>query len=56
MRMKEKGEELSAEELSTILEKHRRERNGLIPVLLEIQKEFGYLPKEAMKRVAFFWG
>jgi len=46
----------STEELSTILEKHRSERNGLIPILLEIQKEFGYLPKEAMKRVAHFLG
>ncbi len=54
--MKEKGGELSTEELSTILEKHRSERNGLIPILLEIQKEFGYLPKEAMKRVAHFLG
>ncbi len=54
--MKEKGEEFSTEELSTILEKHRGERNGLIPILLEIQKEFGYLPKEGMKRVADFLG
>jgi NADH-quinone oxidoreductase subunit E len=52
--MKEKGEELS--ELSTILEKHRSERNGLISILLEIQKEFGYLPKDAMKRAAEFLG
>ncbi|NWG03628.1 MAG: NADH-quinone oxidoreductase subunit NuoE [Syntrophaceae bacterium] len=40
------------EQLSHILERHRGERNGLIPVLLEIQKEFGYLPKEAMLKVA----
>lgn len=45
--MKEKEEELSA-----ILEKHRSEKNGLIPILLDIQKELGYLPKESMKRVA----
>jgi NADH-quinone oxidoreductase subunit E len=54
--MKEKGEEILAEKLSTILEKHRNESNGLIPILLEIQKEFGYLPKEAMKKVAQFLG
>jgi NADH-quinone oxidoreductase subunit E len=54
--MKEKEKELSTEELSTILEKQRREKNGLIPILLEIQKEFGYLPKEAMKRTAEFLG
>ncbi len=44
------------EELSSILERHRGERNGLISILLEIQKEFGYLPKEGMKRVAQFLG
>jgi NADH:ubiquinone oxidoreductase subunit E len=44
------------EEFSNILEKHRGEHNGLIPLLLEVQKEFGYLPKEAMLRVAEFWG
>jgi len=50
--MKEKGEE----ELSLILERHRGEHKGLIPILLEVQKEFGYLPREAMKRVAEFLG
>ncbi len=40
------------EQLSKILERHQGERNGLIPILLEIQKEFGYLPKETMKKVA----
>jgi len=40
------------EQLSSILEKHRGERNGLIPILLELQNEFGYLPKEAMLEVA----
>jgi NADH-quinone oxidoreductase subunit E len=54
--MKERGEELSTEEISTILEKKIREKNGLIPILLEIQKEFGYLPKEVMKRVASILG
>jgi NADH-quinone oxidoreductase subunit E len=50
--MKEKGEE----ELSLILERHRGECKGLIPILLEVQKELGYLPKEAMKKVAEFLG
>ncbi len=44
------------EQLSNILEKHRGERNGLIPILLEVQKEFGYLPKETMLAVARFLG
>jgi NADH-quinone oxidoreductase subunit E len=50
--MNEKGEERSTEELQTILEKYKNDGKGLIPILLEIQKEFGYLPKEAMKKVA----
>jgi NADH-quinone oxidoreductase subunit E len=54
--MTEKGEELSTEELSRILERHKNKRNGLISILLEIQKEFGYLPKETMRRVAEFLG
>ena len=54
--MTEKGEELSTEELSRILERHKNKRNGLISILLEIQKEFGYLSKETMKRVAEFLG
>jgi len=50
--MTEKGEE----QFTHIFKKHRGERNGLIPVLLEIQKELGYLPKEAMRKVAEFLG
>jgi NADH-quinone oxidoreductase subunit E len=44
------------EQLSRILERHGGEQKGLIPILLEIQEEFGYLPKEAMLRVAEFGG
>jgi NADH-quinone oxidoreductase subunit E len=44
------------EQLSHILERHQGERNGLIPILLEIQKDFGYLPKEALPKVAKFLG
>src|SRR5512135_3587584 len=44
------------EQLSLILEKHRGERNGLVPILLDVQKEFGYLPREAMLGVARFLG
>jgi NADH-quinone oxidoreductase subunit E len=50
--MKERGEERFTKELPAILEKYRSEGKGLIPILLEIQKEFGYLPKESMKKVA----
>ena len=44
------------EKLSNILKKHPESRNGLISILLEIQKEFGYLPREGMTRVAQFLG
>jgi len=54
--MMEKGEELSTEELSRILEKNRNEKNGLIPILLETQKCLGFLPKEAMEKVAHVLG
>lgn len=50
--MKQWEEDLSR--LSSIFETHGKERKGLIPILLEIQKEFGYLPKEALKKVATF--
>lgn len=54
--MKEKEEAFLTEKVSEILEKFRDQENGLIPILLEIQKEFGYLPKESLKRVASFLG
>ncbi len=44
--------EKEEEQLLNILERHRHQRNSLIPILLEIQKAFGYLPKESIKRVA----
>jgi NADH-quinone oxidoreductase subunit E len=43
------------EPLSAILEKHGRE-NNLIPLLLEIQKGLGYLPKEGLRKVADLLG
>lgn len=41
--------------LPKILEKHgRRDGNVLISILLDVRKEFGYLPKEVLKEVAGF--
>jgi NADH-quinone oxidoreductase subunit E len=54
--MIEQGEGLSPEQLSTILEKHKDKKNGLISILLDIQKECGYLPKEVLKKVGEFLG
>ncbi|MCE5243248.1 MAG: NAD(P)H-dependent oxidoreductase subunit E, partial [Desulfobacteraceae bacterium] len=42
--MKEKCEE--------ILSRHERGRDSLIPILQEMQGEFGYLPPEAMQEAA----
>jgi NADH-quinone oxidoreductase subunit E len=42
------------EELQEILEKYKGEKGELIPVLQEVQTRFGYLPEEAMQRVAKF--
>ncbi len=52
--MKEKEEAFLNEKVSEILKRYQDEENGLIPILLEIQNEFGYLPKESLKRVASF--
>jgi NADH-quinone oxidoreductase subunit E len=49
--MKEKEEE----QLSAVLERFGREKR-LIPLLLDIQKELGYLPKEALRKVATLLG
>lgn len=54
--MKEKEEGSFTENVSEILKKFRDKENGLIPILLDIQKEFGYLPKESLKKVASFLG
>jgi NADH-quinone oxidoreductase subunit E len=54
--MNGKGEAFALEKLSHLLKKHGRDKNGLIPLLLDIQKEFGYLPKDAIKEVAGFLG
>lgn len=40
------------EKLASILRNHQGKHNGLINILLKIQKEFGYLPKAAMLEVA----
>jgi NADH-quinone oxidoreductase subunit E len=48
-----KGEEDSPfHEFNTVMEGIIKEGNGLISVLMEVQKRFGYLPKEILKEVA----
>ncbi|MFA4016605.1 MAG: hypothetical protein RUDDFDWM_001715 [Candidatus Fervidibacterota bacterium] len=38
--------------INTLIEKHGRERSSLIPLLQEIQAIYGYVPREAIKKVA----
>lgn len=44
--------EIDLDKVQSILNKHRREKWGLIPVLQEIQELFGYIPPEAIVPVA----
>ncbi len=47
-------DELSEELLREILSFYRGEKGELIPILLEVQNNFGYLPKEAILFVGDF--
>jgi NADH:ubiquinone oxidoreductase subunit E len=38
--------------LSAIIDKHKAERWGLIPLLQEIQETFGYIPPESIETIA----
>jgi NADH:ubiquinone oxidoreductase subunit E len=38
--------------LSSIIEKHKAEKWGLIPLLQEIQEAFGYIPQDSVKIIA----
>jgi NADH-quinone oxidoreductase subunit E len=42
------------ERLDDILLQFSRDRENLIPILQEVQQEFGYLPEEAMQKIADF--
>jgi len=42
------------EELSRILASHKGQRTELIAILLDVQEEFGYLPKEAILVISSF--
>ncbi len=40
--------------MTHVLSKFKKEDRELLPILLEVQEEFGYLPMDAMKMVAKF--
>jgi len=44
------------ENLKAILSRYKGKNNELIPILQEVQEEFGYIPEEAMTEVAKFLG
>jgi NADH-quinone oxidoreductase subunit E len=47
-------EEQANQALTEILNSHEKERKNLIPLLQGVQASLGYLPKEAMKKIAAF--
>ncbi len=42
-----KPEDIDLDRMRSILQKHRHEKWGLIPVLQEIQEAYGYVPPVA---------
>ena len=42
------------DQLAGILSQFNRDRGNLIPILQQVQQEFGYLPQEAMQLIADF--
>jgi NADH-quinone oxidoreductase subunit E len=44
------------ENLKAILSRYKGKNNELIPILQEVQEEFGYIPEEAMTEIAKFLG
>ncbi len=42
------------DQITAILSRHTGQKDELIPILQEVQEAFGYLPTDAMKRVAKF--
>ena len=51
-----KREDLVTKSLGTILSSHKATKEDLIPILQQVQEEFGYLPEESMLQIARFTG
>ena len=47
-----KPEKIDIEKLSSILEKYKGEKWSLIPLLQEVQEEYGYVPPETIQPIA----
>jgi NADH-quinone oxidoreductase subunit E len=48
------GDEQNSQAIAEILARHGKEKKNLIPLLQEIQTRLGYLPREALRRIARF--
>jgi NADH-quinone oxidoreductase subunit E len=42
------------DKLNNILARHSGKRDQLVPILEDVQEQFGYLPQEAIRRIAKF--
>jgi NADH-quinone oxidoreductase subunit E len=51
-----KEEENLKRQIAKILRASGKERKNLIPLLQEIQREFGYIPREALQEIGRFMG
>ena len=47
-------EEQASQAVAEILSSHKKEKRNLIPLLQDVQTSLGYLPKEAMQKIAGF--
>jgi len=47
-------EERASQTVAEILSSHKKEKKNLIPLLQEVQTSLGYLPREAMQKIAGF--
>ncbi|MDI6807791.1 MAG: NAD(P)H-dependent oxidoreductase subunit E [Candidatus Eisenbacteria bacterium] len=47
---------MNSETIFRIIERHDKEERGLVSILLDIQNTFGYLPKEALRILAYSTG
>ena len=52
MAVKAKGQKLDLTKLDVIVSKYKGQEDALISVLQEVQAEFGWVPREAIERVA----
>jgi NADH-quinone oxidoreductase subunit E len=50
------GGKINEKQVEDILSKHTKGGDNLVPILLEVQDVFGYLPEDVIRRVSEFMG